>query len=181
MKEEIERIGELNKEIIELKEILEFSKNDEKLFREIEEKLAGLKNKIKKEEFKIFLSGKYDRGNAVLEIFAGAGGVDAQDWATMLLRMFERYCIKKGFCVKVLHQSFGDGGGPDGRIGTKSATLEIKGKYAYGFLKREAGVHRLVRISPFSAQKLRHTSFVLVEVFPKSKTVRKNWKLNQMI
>ena len=84
----------------------------------------------------------------------------------MLLRMYERYCSAKGFSVKVLHQSFGDPGGPEGRIGTKSATLEIKGNYAYGFLKKEAGVHRLVRISPFNSQKLRHTSFALVDVLP---------------
>ena len=101
-----------------------------------------------------------------MEIFSGAGGIDAQDWATMLLRMFERYCERKTFQVKVIHQSFGEGGGPEGRIGTKSATLEIKGSYAYGFLKNESGVHRLVRQSPFSAKKLRHTSFVLVEVLP---------------
>ncbi len=101
-----------------------------------------------------------------MEIFSGAGGIDAQDWATMLLRMFERYCERKAFQVKVIHQSFGEGGGPEGRIGTKSAILEIKGSYAYGFLKNESGVHRLVRQSPFSAKKLRHTSFVLVEVLP---------------
>ena len=101
-----------------------------------------------------------------MEIFSGAGGIDAQDWATILLRMFERYCERKAFQVKVIHQSFGEGGGPEGRIGTKSATLEIKGSYAYGFLKNESGVHRLVRQSPFSAKKLRHTSFVLVEVLP---------------
>ena len=84
----------------------------------------------------------------------------------MLLRMYERYCQKKGFKADILHQSFGDSGGPDGRIGTKNATLEIKGNFAYGFLKKETGVHRLVRISPFSAQKLRHTSFVLINVLP---------------
>ena len=101
-----------------------------------------------------------------MEIFSGAGGQDAQDFSTMLLRMYERYCQTKGFQANILHQSFGDSGGPEGRIGTKSATLEIKGNYAYGFLKKETGVHRLVRISPFSAQKLRHTSFVLVNVLP---------------
>jgi len=83
--------------------------------------------------------------------------------------MYEKYCQKKGFKADVLHHSFGDSGGPDGRIGTKNATLEIKGNFAYGFLKKETGVHRLVRISPFSAQKLRHTSFVLVNVLPEIK------------
>ncbi|HLD70328.1 MAG TPA: peptide chain release factor 2, partial [Negativicutes bacterium] len=122
--------------------------------------------KVEREEFRVFLSGKYDKNNAIVEIFSGAGGVDAQDWVTMLLRMYQRYCAARNFDVEVLHQSFGEGGGPDGRIGTKNVTLEIKGKYAYGFLKKEAGVHRLVRQSPFSAQKLRHTSFALVEVMP---------------
>ncbi len=144
----------------------ELTEADEKLTKEIKEKSQALEKEIKKEEIRIFLSEKYDKNNAILEIFSGAGGVDAQDWATMLLRMFERYCATKGFQVKIIHQSFGEGGGPEGRIGTKSATLEIKGSYAYGFLKRESGVHRLVRSSPFSSKKLRHTSFVLVEVLP---------------
>ncbi len=102
----------------------------------------------------------------MLEIFSGAGGQDSQDWATMLLRMYLRYCDRRGLKATILHQSFGEGGGPEGRIGTKSVTIEIQGKYAYGFLKKETGIHRLVRISPFSAQKLRHTSFVSVEVLP---------------
>lgn len=120
----------------------------------------------------IFLSGKYDKENAILQIFAGVGGRDAQDWATMLKRMYERYCIVKGFKVKTLEQSFGEAGGPDNRIGIKGATLEITGKFAYGFLKKEAGVHRLVRISPFSTQKLRHTSFTQIVVLPKFKSAQ---------
>jgi len=102
-----------------------------------------------------------------LSIYSGAGGQDAQDWATMLLRMYERYCQRKGFAVKVLQQSFGEAGGPEGRIGIKAITLGIKGDYVYGFLKKETGVHRLVRISPFSAKDTRHTSFALAEVLPK--------------
>jgi len=121
---------------------------------------------LRKMELRIFLPGKYDQGNAILSIYSGAGGQDAQDWATMLLRMYERHSAFKGFKTKILHQSFGEAGGPEGRIGTKQAALEIRGKYAYGFLKKESGVHRLVRISPFSPQKLRHTSFALVEVLP---------------
>jgi len=135
---------------------------DEALIKEIE------KN-IEKQEFKTFLSGKYDKNNGILEIYSGAGGQDSQDWATMLLRMYERYCATKGWQANILHQSFGESGGPEGRIGTKSVTLEIKGNYAYGFLKKETGVHRLVRISPFNAQKLRHTSFALVSVLPEIK------------
>jgi len=121
---------------------------------------------LKRTESRVFLSGKYDKGNAILFLMAGAGGQDSQDWATMLLRMYQRYCDRKGFKSRILEQSFGEPGGPEGRIGTKSAVLEIKGQYAYGFLKKESGVHRLVRISPFSAQKLRHTSFALAEVLP---------------
>ena len=134
-------------------------KFDEKNFAEFERKL-------REKELEIFLSGKYDKGNAILSIYAGAGGRDAQDWATILLRMYERYCQRKGFETKILSQSFGEGGGPEGRIGTKSVSLEIRGNFAYGFLKRENGVHRLVRISPFSPKALRHTSFALVEVLP---------------
>jgi peptide chain release factor 2 len=150
LKEELENFQKLKKELEEL---------DEKQVRVFEEKLA-------KEELKFFLSGEYDKNNAILSIYSGAGGQDAQDWTTLLLRMYERYCERKDWKATVLHQSFGEGGGPEGRIGTKSVTLEVKGSYAYGLLKKEGGVHRLVRISPFSAKSLRHTSFALVEVLP---------------
>jgi len=120
---------------------------------------------LKKMEFRVFLSGKYDKGTALLSIMSGAGGQDAQDWATILLRMYQRYADRQGFKTKILDQSFGEGV-VEGRSGIKSVTLEIAGKYAYGYLKKESGVHRLVRISPFSAQSLRHTSFALVEVLP---------------
>ena len=159
LKEEIETIESLKKELADLKELSQLGEVNETL-------ISNLKQKIEREEFRVLLSGTYDKNNAILEIFSGAGGVDAQDWATMLLRMYERYCTKRRFTAHVLHQSFGEGGGPDGRIGTKSVTLEVQGPYAYGFLKKETGVHRLVRISPFNSQKLRHTSFALVEVLP---------------
>jgi len=101
-----------------------------------------------------------DKKDALLEVFSGAGGVDAQDWAAMLLRMYQRWAEKNNFNFKILHQSFGEKGG------IKSATAELRGKFAYGKLKKESGVHRLVRISPFSAKNLRHTSFALVDFLP---------------
>jgi len=164
LKEEVDGFKELDEELGDLKEMAGLS--DEKLAGEIGEKIKEFESKIKKEEFRTFLSGKYDKNNAILQIFSGAGGQDAQDWATMLSRMYERYCQRRGYATQILHQAFGEAGGPEGRIGTKAATLGIKGNFAYGFLKKETGVHRLVRISPFSAQKLRHTSFALVEVLP---------------
>lgn len=154
----------LEKEIKDIKELEKIG--DEKLSGEIGEKIQNLAKEIEKQEIKVFLSGKYDKNNAILQLFAGAGGIDSQDWTTILLRMYERYCQRKGFQTKIIHQSFGEAGGPDGRIGTKSVIMEIKGSWAYGFLKKETGVHRLVRQSPFSAKKLRHTSFALVEVLP---------------
>lgn len=119
----------------------------------LEKSVAGFKTRT-------LLGGKYDNAPALLEVFSGAGGVDAQDWAAMLLRMYQRYAEKQGFAFKILNQSWGE------QKGLKSATAEIRGRYAYGYLKKEAGVHRLVRISPFSAKNLRHTSFALVEVLP---------------
>jgi len=164
-----EKAVKSNQELSRLKaEVSEFDKLKEDLEKLDDEqgKLEEFEKRLKEKEFQVFLSGKYDNSPAILEISAGAGGQDSQDWATMLLRMYERYCQRKGFKTKILAQSFGEGGGPEGRIGTKSVTLEIQGPFAYGFLKKESGVHRLVRISPFSPQKLRHTSFAQVEVLP---------------
>lgn len=157
LKDELKEFSNLRKELAIL----------EGLGKELSEQdLKEVERKIKEKELEVFLSGKYDKKGAILTIYAGAGGRDAQDWVTLLLRMYERYCQRKGFKSKILHQSFGEGGGPEGRIGTKSVSLEIKGPFAFGFLKGESGVHRLVRISPFSPQKLRHTSFARVEVIP---------------
>lgn len=155
MKKEIEELGEIEIELQLLEENLD------------EKELEKVERKIREKELKVYLADKYDRFNAILEIMAGVGGRDSEDWVTMLERMYERYCQKKGFKTEILSKTFGEPGGPEGRIGTKSVTLEIDGSYAYGFLKWENGVHRLVRISPFSPQALRHTSFALVRVLPK--------------
>ncbi len=127
---------------------------------EIENQHNKLNQDFAKLEFYLLLNGKYDQQNSIMTIHSGTGGVEAQDWAAMLLRMYLRFCERRGWLVKVLDQSTGD------EAGIKSVTLEVIGRYAYGYLKAEAGVHRLVRLSPFDADHLRHTSFALVEVLP---------------
>jgi peptide chain release factor 2 len=166
LKQEIQKFEALQKEFADLKEMSQLVSEDKGLQEEFNRKFSELERDLKKDEVKTFLNGKYDKNNAILQIFAGAGGLDAQDWSAMLLRMYERYCGYKGFEVKVINQSFGEGIGPEGRIGIKSGTIEIKGNYAYGILKKETGVHRLVRLSPFNANDLRQTSFALVELMP---------------
>jgi len=168
-KEQLKDIEDIKKELQEIKELSVICQGDQEMEKELNEKIEVLRSKIKQKGIEERFKGKYDGNNVLLSIYSGAGGQDAQDWATMLLRMYQRYSQKKGFGVRILDQDFGQSGGPEGRIGTKSVTLEIKGKFIYGMLKGENGVHRLVRISPFSAQKLRHTSFALVEVLPKMK------------
>lgn len=103
---------------------------------------------------------EYEHNKALLNIYSGAGGVDAQDWASMLLRMYQRYASRQGWSFTILHQSFGE------QSGTKSVSCEVKGPNVYEKLKNESGVHRLVRISPYSAKNLRHTSFALIEILP---------------
>lgn len=168
-KEQLKEFEEIIKEIKEIKELLILCSEDFSLEKELSQKIDFLSQKIKKKNIETRFKGKYDKGGALLSIYAGAGGQDAQDWASMLLRMYQRYCEKAGFKTSILDQDFGQSGGPEGRIGIKSVTVEIKGRLVYGIMKKETGVHRLVRISPFSAQKLRHTSFAFVEILPRIK------------
>jgi len=140
-------------------ELLE-EEEDEEAARELKEEVEAISQDLDKLELKLMLGGKRDRNNAILSIHPGAGGTESQDWASMLLRMYQRWAERKGYKVEVLDLLPGD------EAGIKSATLLVSGDYAYGYLKAESGVHRLVRISPFDANKRRHTSFASVSVIP---------------
>lgn len=171
LKNELENFRKLSKEIENLKELQEISKEDENFFPEFQKSYFDLAKKISQAEEKIFLSGPYDKGDAILEIFAGAGGQDAQDWVRILLRMYEKFCQKRGWQTKIIAISFGQGIF-QGEPGIKEVTMEVKGDFAYGLLKGEKGVHRLVRFSPFSSENLRHTSFARVEVLPEIEEIK---------
>ena len=154
--EKVEKLGKDLNDIIELAE----AEEDISFLPEIEKELHLYQKEIEELEFQNMLSGKDDAKNAILTIHAGAGGTEAQDWAEMLLRMYLRWAEKNGYQTNVMDILEGDG------AGIKSATVEVIGPYAYGYLKSESGVHRLVRISPFDANKRRHTSFAAVFVLP---------------
>ena len=150
----------MEKETNDLISLAKLAENDKKIKKEIEKSFKNLKKRFRKNEFQALFSEKYDKRNAILAIHSGSGGTEAQDWAQMLLRMYLRWAEAKGYSAKILDQSFGQ------EAGIKNASVIINGVYAYGYLKAEAGVHRLVRLSPFDADHLRHTSFALVEVLP---------------
>lgn len=144
----------------EVEILLDFLAEDESVKDELVEKLGELDQMMTSYEMTLLLSEPYDHNNAILEIHPGSGGTEAQDWGDMLLRMYTRYGNVKGFKVEVLDYQAGD------EAGIKSVTLSFEGPNAYGLLKSEMGVHRLVRISPFDSAKRRHTSFTSVEVMP---------------
>ncbi len=155
---------QLEKKVLDLigMTTLAIEENDQSLREEIQHDLEKITCQLDELETRLILSEEYDTRNALLAVHAGAGGTESQDWAEMLLRMYLRWAERHKYKAEILDSSSGD------EAGIKSATVEIKGDYAYGYLKSEHGVHRLVRLSPFDADHARHTSFVLVEVLPEA-------------
>lgn len=158
IKHEVEKWDTLEKSVDDLVELAK--SGDESIVEDIEKQTAELEKQFTDYEFYLLLNGPYDKNNAILAIHAGSGGTEAQDWAEMLLRMVLRFSEKMGWKTRIIDESRG------AEAGYKSVTLEVRGRYAYGYLKSEHGVHRLVRISPFDAEKMRHTSFASIEVIP---------------
>ena len=159
---ELEHWEAFMKEVDDLRQMSEFAEKekDESIHDDVAKKVAELAAQFSKMEFQTLFSGEHDVSPAIISIHAGSGGTEAQDWTEMLLRMFSKFIEKKKWGVQVLDESRGE------EAGIKSITFQVEGRYAYGYLKSEAGVHRLVRISPFDAEKMRHTTFALVEVLP---------------
>ena len=162
LKSKVERYRKIEAEIVNLQDLTELAnmENDEEVAKDILKSTSNLENEIEKLQLETLLSGKYDKNNAILTLHPGAGGTESQDWAEMLYRMYTRWATKNGYEVKELDYLEGD------EAGIKSVTFEIVGENAYGYMKGEMGVHRLVRISPFDAGGRRHTSFASLEVLP---------------
>jgi peptide chain release factor 2 len=162
LRDEVEGWERLERRLHEVEELLALAlhEGDEALAPDLERDLLTLEREAEELALRHALAGPYDRRDAILTVHAGLGGADAHDWAEMLLRMYTRWAERRGFRVRLLDYSPGE------EAGIKSATLEISGPYAYGWLKGEKGTHRLVRLSPYDADHARHTSFALVEVLP---------------
>src|SRR3990167_7025987 len=160
LKGEIEDFDYLEKNLTGLGALIGEAKEEEKLAKELEKEVKTIKGKIDELESRLFLSGPYDENGAILSIHAGQGGVEAMDWVEMLSRMYQKYFASKVWDFKVINEIPGE------EAGFKTVAISVNENYAYGFLKHEAGVHRLVRQSPFNAANLRQTSFALVEVVP---------------
>jgi len=156
---------QMEKKVTELYDVINLAieEGDNSLEKEIQQEIENVTSRLGELEVQLILSGEYDARDAILALHAGAGGTESQDWAEMLLRMYLRWAERHKYKAEILDSSPGE------EAGIKSTTVEIKGKFAYGYLKSEYGVHRLVRLSPFDADHARHTSFVLVEVLPEAR------------
>ena len=162
MSEKVASVENLWRDVTETKELFELgvSENDEAVIGEMTEQADVLANRVRKAELQRMLSGPVDHANAIVSVHPGSGGAEAKDWAEMLLRMYLRWCERRGYQTEVIDYQAGDEAGIDG------ASFMVTGQNAYGYLRAEMGVHRLVRISPFDANARRHTSFAAVEVTP---------------
>ena len=158
IKDRIDRYESLVRRLDDVEVLAELAEDDEETVNEVISEIRDIEKLIEEYKIELLLSGEYDKNDAILSLHAGVGGSD--DWTLMLLRMYTRWCEKKGYKVETLDLLEGD------EAGIKSATLRVKGEFAYGYLKAEKGVHRLVRISPFNANGKRQTSFASIEVLP---------------
>lgn len=152
-------VAETLEEMVATHELLQ-EEYDEEMKDDLEQEVIGFQAKVDQFELQLLLDGEHDANNAILELHPGAGGTESQDWTNMLLRMYQRYCEQQGFKVEIVDYQAGD------EAGVKSVTMLVKGRNAYGYLKAEKGVHRLVRISPFDSSGRRHTSFASCDVIP---------------
>jgi peptide chain release factor 2 len=158
LRNEIETYETLKKRVEDTQELLEIA--EDSMLPELNEEIDNIQTQVNRLELRTLLSGKYDQGNALLAIHSGAGGTDSQDWAEMLERMYLRWAENRNYQTDILDRTDGE------EAGIKSVTISVRGALAYGYLRPEKGVHRLVRLSPFDAAHRRHTSFALVEVLP---------------
>lgn len=175
LKSDISDFDTISQKLSDLRELTELLKSsyDEDLTSEVETNIINLKKEIEKIEITAMLSGKYDASNCILEIHSGAGGTEACDWAMMLYRMYSRWCERKKYKLEILDQQFGE------ETGIKSISILVKGKNAYGYLKNEKGIHRLVRLSPFDSNNRRHTSFASVDVIPEIDNTNSKIQINE--
>ena len=164
LKEETQAWRKLEQKVKDLTDLVELSLQEEdvSLEQEVRSEVDRISVEVERLDLQLLLGGEYDRRNAIVAFHAGAGGTESQDWAEMLLRMYVRWAERRGFRTEILDTSPGE------EAGIKSAMLEIKGEYAYGYLRSEHGVHRLVRLSPYDSDHARHTSFAMVEVLPEA-------------